>query len=248
MPGRGRCAIGVVRYGCVHAGQGGRVGYAYRVSLFRRRPTQVIDEPETGTEPAGEVGEAEESRSRKGYTASKKERGIPTPKRPTGHVRRPQSLPTGRGGRKLTKEERQQLREERRERRREVTEGMKRGDQQYLTARDRGPERVLARDVVDRRRTVGTWFFAGALFVLLFSGAAMPDQVRLVANIAWAVLAIAVITDSWLLCRTTKQLVRERHPDSSERMGSLYFYVIMRSLTFRKLRIPKPRVGFGDKI
>ena len=50
--------------------------------------------------------------------------------------------------------ERQELREERRRRRREVTDGMKRGDERFLTARDRGPERALARDVVDSRRAV----------------------------------------------------------------------------------------------
>jgi hypothetical protein len=102
--------------------------------------------------------------------------------------------------------------------------------------------------VVDSRRTVGTFFFVGALFVLLFSGSAMPEPVRLVGNIAWGVLAAAVITDSWLLCRRTKRLLRERYPDSTERLGSLYFYVIMRSLTFRKLRVPQPRRNFGDAI
>lgn len=184
----------------------------------------------------------------RGYTPSKKERGISTPKRPNAHLRRPDNTAAPRGRKQLTKEERQEIKEQKRQRRREITEGMKRGDERYLAARDRGPERKLARDVVDSRRTVGTWFFAGALFVLLFSGAAMPEQVRLVANLAWAVLAAAVITDSWLLCRKTKRLMRERFPDSTERMGGLYFYVIMRALTFRKLRIPNPGRQFGEKI
>lgn len=207
----------------------------------------MIDEATAAeaSEPADSAQDT--SRPRKGYTASKKERGITTPKRPSGNVRRPQAGQPVRTG-KLSKEERQELREQRRARRREVTEGIKRGDDRYLTARDKGPERALVRDLVDRRRTVGTWFFAGALLVLLFSGAGMPDQVRLIANIAWAVLAIAVITDSWLLCRTTKRLVRQRYPDSTERMGSLYFYAIMRGMTFRRLRIPAPRVEYGDQI
>jgi hypothetical protein len=148
----------------------------------------------------------------------------------------------------MTGEERQELREARRERRREVSEGMRRGDERYLGARDRGPERALARDVVDSRRTVGTWFFAGALIVLFGSSTAMPAQVRLIANLLWALLAVAVILDSTLLCRKVRRLVRERFPDSTERMRSLYFYVVMRSITFRKLRVPLPRVKFGTKI
>jgi hypothetical protein len=217
-------------------------------SLFRRRSAQLVEEPESGPPPAvDETAAPEDSSPRRGYTPSKKERGISTPKRPNAHLRRPAAGPPLRGG-KLTKEERQELREEKRRRRREITEGMKQGDDRYLTARDRGPERALARDVVDSRRTVGTFFFVGALFVLLFSGSAMPEPVRLVGNIAWGVLAAAVITDSWLLCRRTKKLLRERYPDSTERLGSLYFYVIMRSLTFRKLRVPQPRRNFGDAI
>nr|WP_239679489.1 DUF3043 domain-containing protein [Natronosporangium hydrolyticum] len=225
--------------------------------MFRRRSSQLVEETEPATEVTDEVTEEvteeveeadEDPSARRGYTPSKKERGISTPKRPHAHLRRPGTVPTSASGKKLTKEERQELKEERRRRRQEVTEGMKRGDERYLTARDKGPERKIARDVVDSRRTVGTWFFAGALFVLLFSGAAMPDEVRLIANLAWAVLAIAVITDSWLLCRKTKRLVRQRHPDSTERMGALYFYVIMRALTFRKLRIPHPGRRIGEKI
>ena len=40
---------------------------------------------------------------------------------------------------------------------------MRAGDERYLLARDRGPERALVRDIVDSRRTVGTCFFGGAL-------------------------------------------------------------------------------------
>lgn len=234
---------------------GGPVGYAYRVSLLRRKSTQVMDDHAADQATAGSDGATRgqdapaqaEPRPRKGYTASKKERGVVTPKRPSPKVRRPNAqLPVS--NRKLTKEERRELREQRRARRREITEGMRRGDDRYLTARDRGPERALARDVVDRRRTAGTWFFGGALFVLLLSGAGMPEQVRLAANIVWVVLALAVITDSVLLCRTTRRLIRQRFPNTEERMGSLYFYVVMRAMTFRRLRIPQPRVNLGDKI
>lgn len=219
-------------------------GYPYGVaSLFRRKSAELVEEAEPELDPEPEP----EPKRPRGYTPSKKELGVATPKRPTGNLRRPGTeLPTARG--KLTKDERKELREERRERRREVTEGMRRGDERYLSARDKGPERALARDVVDSRHTVGTWFFGGALVVLFGSSAAMPPTVRLAANLAWALLAVAVIVDSFLLCRKLKRLLRQRHPDSTARLGSLYLYVVMRSITFRRLRIPQPRVKIGEKI
>lgn len=223
-------------------------------SLFRRRATDVVEETdleETDLEETVDdelTEESAESSRPRGYTPSKKELGLATPKRPNPRVRRPGAAVDTRARKDLTKEERKEVREERRQRRREISEGMRRGDERYLSARDRGPERALARDAVDSRRTVGTWFFAGALIVLFGSSTAMPSQVRLVANLLWALLAVAVILDASLLCRKVRRLVRERHPDSEVRMRSLYFYVVMRSITFRKLRIPLPRVKFGDKV
>lgn len=239
-------------------------------ALFRRKSSELVADTDPAAPPGdpaggtghpaatGEAGtsgdpaaasETAGSRRPRGHTPSKKELGRSTPKRPSAHLRRPGAAPADRRSRKdLTKEERQALREERRQRRREATEGMRRGDERFLTARDRGPERALARDVVDSRRTVGTYFFGGALIVLLGSSAAMPAEVRLVANLFWAVLAVAVLLDVTLLCRRVKRLVRERFPASQERMGSLYLYVAMRSITFRKLRIPLPRVKFGGSV
>lgn len=202
----------------------------------------------TPAEPTEEEPETPEQRRPRGYTPSKKELGQVTPKRPSTHLRRPGALPPAQARKNLTKEERKQLREERRQRRREVSEGMRQGDERYLSARDRGPERALARNVVDSRRTVGTFFFAGALIVLLGSSATMPPQVRLVANLFWAVIAVAVVLDVWLLCRKVKRLLRERYPDSTQKLGGIYLYVAMRSITFRKLRVPLPKVSFGQPI
>jgi len=212
-------------------------------SLFRRKSADLVEEES----PALELEPELDTKRPKGYTPSKKELGVATPKRPIGNVRRPGAeVPRAARG-NLSKEERQEQREERRARRREVTEGMRRGDERYLSARDKGPERALARDIVDSRRTIGTWFFGGALIVLFGSSAAMPPTVRLAANLAWGLLAVAVIVDSLLLCRKLKRLLRERYPDSTVRRGSLYLYVVMRSITFRRLRIPQPRVKVGEK-
>ncbi|GAB3861625.1 hypothetical protein GCM10029963_66390 [Micromonospora andamanensis] len=102
--------------------------------------------------------------------------------------------------------------------------------------------------MVDSRRTVGTWFFGGALVVLIGSNQAMPPVIRLASNLLWGTLALGVVVDSVLISRKIKKLVRERFPRSTQRMGSLYVYAIMRAITFRKLRTPAPRVAIGDQI
>ncbi|WP_091059265.1 DUF3043 domain-containing protein [Micromonospora humi] len=200
-------------------------------SLFRRKPADLVEDSVT-TVTTDEESAAARPR---GYTPSKKELGVTTPKRPTAG-RRPTAP-----ARALTKEE---AREQRRAARAESAAEFRREG----GPRDRGPERLLARNVVDSRRTIGTWFFGGALIVLVGSNQAMPPIVRLLSNVLWGALALGVLVDSVLISRKIKKLVRERFPKSTEKLGSLYFYAIMRSITFRRMRAPAPRVAIGEKI
>lgn len=203
------------------------VGYPCRVpSLFRRKSTDLVDEAVSSVTP-----EETAERSR-GYTPAK---GRETPKRPTVGRR-----PAG-PSRPLTKEEE---RERRRQLRAEAASEFRREG----GPRDRGPERLLARNVVDSRRTVGTWFFGGAFIVLIGSNGQMPALVRLISNVLWGVLALGLIIDSVLICRKIGKLVRERFPKTGQRMGSLYLYAVMRSITFRRMRAPAPQVKLGDKV
>ncbi|MGC4896871.1 DUF3043 domain-containing protein [Micromonospora sp. DT31] len=200
-------------------------------SLFRRKSADLVEESVT-TVTTDEESAAARPR---GYTPSKKELGQVTPKRPVAG-RRPTAP-----ARPLTKQE---AREQRRAARAEAAAEFRREG----GPRDRGPERLLARNVVDSRRTVGTWFFGGALIVLVGSNQAMPPIVRLVSNLLWGALALGVLIDSVLIARKIKRLVRERFPKSTVKLGSLYFYAIMRSITFRRMRAPAPRVNIGDQV
>ncbi|MGI5214029.1 DUF3043 domain-containing protein [Plantactinospora sp. CA-290183] len=204
-------------------------------SLFRRKSANLVEDAVSEVKPeSAATGDSGSARPR-GYTPSKKELGVQTPKRPN-----PARRPVG----EVKPLNKQEAREQRRARRAEAAAEFRREG----GPRDRGPERALARDVVDSRRTVGTWFFAGALIVLIGSSAAMPAPVRLASNLLWALLAVGVVIDSVLISRRIKKLVRERFPKSDQRMGSLYLYAIMRSITFRRMRAPVPRVNLGDAI
>lgn len=211
------------------------LGYSPSVSsLFRRKSADVatpsVEEEETSAAPRP-----------KNYTPSKRELGQVTPKRQSSGRKVNAEAPANR------REAMKQVRERQRVERAEAAEGMRQGDERYLLARDRGPERKLVRDIIDARRTVGTWFFGGALIVLIGSTIRIP-AVQLASNVLWALLAVAVIVDSVLIARKVKKLVKERFPKSSVRVGSLQLYGVMRGLTFRRMRVPKPQVELGDKI
>ena len=134
-------------------GPGRALGYASRVPpLFRRKSTDLVADATSSVTP----GQASDAAPRpKGYTPSKKELGVQTPKRTSSQRRRgTEPAPANR------REAYKQMRARQREERAEATTGMRNGDEKFLLARDRGPERALVRAIVDSRRTVGTWFFA----------------------------------------------------------------------------------------
>jgi hypothetical protein len=130
----------------------------------------------------------------------------------------------------------------------ETRAGMLRGDEKYLLPRDRGPERQLVRNIVDSRRTVGTWFLSAALLILFGTNPVWPIGVRYISQLLWLVIAGLFIIDSILLSRRVGKLVWTRFPKTEQRKPSLFLYAIMRSITFRKMRMPKPVVKIGDKI
>ncbi|MFI5933268.1 DUF3043 domain-containing protein [Actinoplanes sp. NPDC051494] len=208
-------------------------------SLFRRKSADLVAD---ATATVTEDDTATASRP-KAYTPSKKELGRQTPKRVS--VQRRHDTAAAPANRR---EAMKQMRDRQRVERAEATAGMRAGDERYLLARDRGPERGLVRSIVDSRRTAGTWFFGGAIIVFIGSTGQMPTQVQLAANLLWAILAITVIIDSVLISRRIKKLVGERFPATTQRLGSLYLYGIMRALTFRRMRVPKPQVELGAKI
>lgn len=211
------------------------LGYSPSVSsLFRRKPAadaaSAVEEevPDTAPRP-------------KSYTPSKKELGVATPKRSSNARRITDPAPANR------REAYRQMRDRQREERAEASAGMRAGDERYLLARDRGPERALVRNIIDARRTVGTWFFGGALIVLAGSTVRVP-VIQLASNLLWALLAVGVVVDSVLIARKVKRLVHERFPKTTQRIGSLQIYGVMRALTFRRMRVPKPQIDLGATV
>jgi hypothetical protein len=213
-------------------------------SLFRRKPVEADPVTETvDTIEASEAPADTDGARRRGYTPSKRELGQATPKRRENLRRTVEPAPANR------KEALKRMRERERAERVEARKGMLAGDERYLLPRDRGPERALVRDIVDSRRTIGSWFF-GVTFIVMMIGftRSFIPQVYLASNLLFLLFAAATVVDSVLICRQVRKLVRERLPKTQQRMGSLYFYAVMRALSFRFIRTPKPRVKPGARI
>jgi hypothetical protein len=196
---------------------------------------------ETSPEPAQQPPAEDAIIHARSYTPRK---GKATPKRTVAQRRRAEPPPANRRERK---EFLKRSREKTREDRRESYERMKAGDERYLLPRDKGPERALVRDIVDSRRNAGTWFFGGA-FILLALSMVRDYRAVMAANLIWYLLALAVVVDTFLISRKVKKVVAERFPKTGEKMRSLYFYAFTRSIMFRRLRMPRPRVKVGEAV
>jgi hypothetical protein len=204
-------------------------------SLFRRKSE------ESATSVA--VSEAEAEVNSRGYTPSKRDLGKTTPKRVVAGRRVAEPPATNR------REAAKRLREKQRLERLEAREGMSKGEEKYLLPRDKGPSRKLVRDIVDSRRTVGTWFFGTTFVVMLASfNRGLNPSIYLAANALFFLMLFATLVDGLLIARVVKRLVNERVPDNKDRMGSLYLYAVMRSISFRFIRNPKPQVKVGQAI
>jgi hypothetical protein len=130
-------------------------------------------------------------------------------------------------------------------------EGLANGDERYLTIRDRGPQRKLARDVVDSRFTAGELVLPALFLVIIISSITTDDAVlnlyiQLGTLIAMWGLFLAVGVDGFLLGKRTQKIAEAKYGDKAEK--GLRWYAAMRSIQMRGMRLPKPQVKRGTKI
>ena len=105
-----------------------------------------------------------------------------------------------------------------------------------------GQVKAFARDYVDSRFRVAEFFivFAVALFVL----ASVP-ALAFYSVILWAVMLVGIVIDSIFLVRGVRKQAEARFPGQD--LGRIGWYSLMRSMQFRKWRLPKPRLKRGEK-
>lgn len=181
--------------------------------------------------PAVETAEETEERLRQG-------KGAPTPTRREQEAARKRPLvPEDR------KEAARQARAKTAEAREKARVGMAAGDDRYLTARDRGPQRRYVRDYVDARFSIGEYLIPVMLLVIVLSF--LPGYFQVYGLLAlWAFFAVAVI-DCFVLGMLVRKRLREKFGESKVERG-VRWYAAMRALQLRVMRLPKPQVKRGQ--
>ena len=131
------------------------------------------------------------------------------------------------------------------ERRERARIGMANGEERYLPARDRGPQRRFARDWVDSQWSIGEFLIP--VFVLFFIATlVVPSAAWLFAPL-YGFLAIVII-DGLVRAAIIRRRLAARLGDRGKVERGLNLYVLMRSAQFRSLRVPKPQVRRGEKV
>lgn len=161
-------------------------------------------------------------------------KGRPTPSRKDAQAAKAQPLVGSRD--KAALKAQRQKQNEARERARV---GMMQGDERYLTARDKGPQRRYVRDFVDARFSLGEFTIPLMLLVLLLS--MLPGPIQVISIFAiWGFLLLAVLDAVILGMRLQRKLARKFGADKVQR--GFRWYAAMRAFQFRMLRVPKPQV------
>ncbi|UUL75254.1 DUF3043 domain-containing protein [Pseudarthrobacter sp. Fe7] len=166
-------------------------------------------------------------------------KGAPTPTRKAQEAARKRPLvPEDRKASKAA--ERQAVQDQRLKMRRALDTG----DEKFLPLRDKGPQKRFARDFVDARFNLGEYLMFGALLFVLVSLVvpASSDMMIYVLGAFW-VMFLAVFVDVFILSRKLRKRLAEKFGEVER--GTVW-YGSMRSLQFRKLRLPKPQVQRGQ--
>lgn len=166
-------------------------------------------------------------------------KGRPTPKRREAQRVRRALAPAS------TKEARKEQKEANRRLRALQREAYYRGDESALPARDRGPAKRLARDIIDARRSVAEYLMP-LVFLVLATSIIRNSAIQIASTIFLYVIMIAAFIDTSIMTKRVKREISSRYP--GEPLKGITSYVILRASQLRRLRIPRPRVERGQKI
>ena len=120
-------------------------------------------------------------------------------------------------------------------------EGLKRGEERYLPARDKGPVRRFTRDFVDSRLCIAE-FLLPVLVLTLLLGSLAPRVTGAVSN---AMLVLVLLDSALLVYRLRRELTRRFPGRSTKGVG---WYAVTRSIFLRRMRTPKTQVKLGARL
>ncbi len=126
-----------------------------------------------------------------------------------------------------------------------VRAALKGGDPRYLPARDRGPVKAFLRDLVDSRFSFVELLIPLMVLTLVLGYSGNTRAIALSNAVLLGTLLVVAFEMVMLRMRARKELAR-RFPDESTKGTT--FYVMMRALQMRFMRMPKSRVKIGQDL
>lgn len=224
---------------------------------LRRGGSEKPSKPEIDETVDAETEIAESSaRLPKGTTEKK---GRPTPKRREAERKRgpagpaPLTSKEARARRKMNKDGTKKSRSERkaeaasrRSTMSERREAMMDGDERYLHARDKGPERRFVRDYIDSSRHLLGLFMP--LAIVMIVSLFLDPFIQSIVALGMLVMVAVMIIEGYFLSRRVYRMVVERYPDMNDSKFSIGWYAFVRASQLRKMRTPRPQVTIGDKV
>ncbi|MDT0157511.1 DUF3043 domain-containing protein [Microbacterium sp. ARD32] len=143
-----------------------------------------------------------------------------------------------------TKEARAAAKADLQARRERARIGMENGEDRYLPARDKGPQRRWVRDYVDAGWHVSEWVMAAMVGVIVLNLVPIPSVQVWSFIVLWGYILLAVVDMVLLSTRVKKKVAARFGPERRER--GLGWYAAMRAMQMRFMRLPKPQVKRGQ--
>lgn len=123
--------------------------------------------------------------------------------------------------------------------------GLANGEERYLPARDRGPQRRFARDWVDSQWTTGEFLIP--VFVVFFVATLVIPSATWLFFPLYGYLGLTII-DGLVRAALIRRRLAQKLGDKGKVERGLNLYVVMRAAQFRTLRVPKPQVKRGTRV
>jgi hypothetical protein len=164
---------------------------------------------------------------------------VPTPSRREQEAARKRPLvPNDRAAAK------EAARDARREEQARMRRALDTGEERFLPIRDKGPQKRYARDFVDARFSLGEYVMFVALAIVILTVVIPPtNNSQIYIFMLFWVMVAGVAVDAWFMSRKLKRKLVEKFKTVDH---GVIWYGTMRSLQFRRLRLPKPMVKRGE--
>jgi hypothetical protein len=117
--------------------------------------------------------------------------------------------------------------------------GLANGDEKYLPARDRGPQKRYVRDYVDARFSIGELLLPFLFIVIIATIIPSQEIVAILYIVVYGFIFVALL-DVIVMGFLLKRRLAEKF--GADRVEKFRFYAAMRALQLRMMRLPKPQV------